>query len=242
MHVLGAARSGTTLIHCAMAAFDSTIVHPRESNIHHPRIGVVARIGLQNRIRGVEQVYVTKRGYGWFDEGVVNEFVEDALACNYCVIYMVRDPADVLTSRHRGESSRQFYLEPSRWLESIRSGELLTEKLANQVPFLTIRYEDLVTHPETIRAQIESTMGLQLRPEVQSWSDLSNNVDASSLGDLATALHSIRSFDATSVGKWRKDEDLKRYWNQLLSGEYGSELIEFGKRYGYESVMLELER
>ncbi|MCO8122492.1 sulfotransferase [Stieleria sp. TO1_6] len=191
-----------------------------------------------NRLQGDEHVYVTKRGFGWYQQELLDLFCEEALAGGYGVIYMVRDPADVLTSRHRGDSSTQYYLSPDRWVESVRGGEHLVSQLDGRVPFLTIRYEDLVTDPEATRQQIESCFDMQLRSEVTSWSDLGENVDAGALGDLATALHSIRSFDADSIGKWKRTESLADYWEGLLCGEFGDELLQFGQRYQYDSTKI----
>lgn len=236
IHILGAARSGTTLIHCAMSAFDETTIHPRESNLNHPTLTNSMRIGIRNLMRRANLTYVTKRGYGWFNEELLHAFCADAIAGQYGVIYMVRDPADVLTSRHRGEQTRTYYLEPERWAKSVHAGEFLRKKLGDKTSFLTLRYEDLVREPELVRKRIEDEFGLKLRPSVSSWSDLGSNVDPDSLGDLATALHSIRSFDESSIGKWKNDEELCRHWKQLLTSEIGDELATFGQTHGYESV------
>ena len=221
-------------MHCAMSAFEKTIVHPKESNVNHPSINDVLRIGVHNRVRRTDKIYVTKRGYGWFQEPLLNEFCDDALAGGYGVIYMVRDPADVLTSVHKGESERRFYLEPQRWSRSIRAGERLTERLSGKVPFLIVRYEDLVRHPEETRDRVESTFGLRLQPKVESWANLDSNVAPESLGDLATALHSIRSFDVASIGKWKVNPELADYWQSLLDSDIATELARFGQTYGYD--------
>ena len=218
-----------------MGAFDRTLLHSRESNIGHPRVGKLFRIGLENRLLRTERIYVTKRGYGWYQTDLLDRLCDDASSCDLGIIYMVRDPADVLTSRHRGKPDSQYYLEPQRWLESVQAGERLLERLSGKVKLLTIRYEELVGSPESIRQQLEETFDLSLRPSIESWAELDKNVDREKLGDLETALHSIRSFDAASIGKWKQDEELSTYWLSLLEGELGNQLRSFSDLYGYNS-------
>jgi hypothetical protein len=229
IHILGAARSGTTLMHCAMAAFDRTEVHPRESTLRAPDVSAL----IPNFLQIGRSHYVTKRGYSWFRRRNVDKFIRVATAERIGVIYMVRDPSDVLTSCHKGELSREYYVEPDRWCRSVQAGEAIRSALEDRVPFLVIRYEDLVNSPDRVCEKLVSTFQLRLRPGAESLSRLASNVDTAKVRGLETALHGVRDFDASSVGKWRSDSKLHAYLRDLLASEIASNLRDFAHEYDY---------
>ncbi|MEE2936850.1 MAG: hypothetical protein VYA84_12755 [Planctomycetota bacterium] len=229
IHILGAARSGTTLMHCAMAAFDRTEVHPRESTLRAPDVSTL----IPNFLQIGRSHYVTKRGYSWFRHENVDKFIRVATAERIGVIYMVRHPSDVLTSCHKGELNRKYYVEPDRWCLSVQAGETIRFALEDRVPFLVIRYEDLVSSPDRVCEKLVSAFRLRLRPGAESLSRLASNVDTEKVGGLETALHRVRDFDTSSVGKWRSDPKLCDYLRDLLKSEIASSLRDFANEYDY---------
>jgi hypothetical protein len=67
----------------------------------------------------------------------------------FYVICMLRDPRDVVTSRHAKDAAR--YWAPLRlWMNNYRHAKRLLDH-ARVIPVL---YEDLVTQPDTVQAEI----------------------------------------------------------------------------------------
>src|ERR1041384_3271316 len=67
IHIIGCGRSGTTMLHLAMACFKNVTLSKSESGIQHPHLR--ERLGLALRLGTVSgrKHYVTKRGSGWIN-------------------------------------------------------------------------------------------------------------------------------------------------------------------------------
>lgn len=119
----------------------------------------------------------------------------------------VRDPRDVLTSRHLGASDRtKPFVRPQALSRRLR---LLVHEIECD-DTLVVRYEDVVRDPNAERDRIARFTGLGLRSD---WASPSVFAGATPGEKLQGAMGAMRPVDSRSVGKWREDEE---YINEIL--------------------------
>jgi hypothetical protein len=137
---------------------------------------------------------------------------------HFHVILMLRDPRDVVTSRHGTDAAR--YWAPLRlWKSNLR----------NAKPFLShprvipVRYEDLVTKPDEVQADIARR--LPFLRQTAAFTEFHRRADPSAKA--VKALGGVRAISADSIGNWRRH--LPRLAGQLSHhGPITAELIELG--------------
>jgi hypothetical protein len=237
IHIVGCARSGTTMLHYAMIAFADTMLIDKEiSVLWAPTLRQSSEL-LAERLRGGPAKHVvTKREYGWYLPTHVDDLVDCTLRERIGIINIVRDPRDVFSSHHALDTPDQLYVEPERWLASVRAGDQVFERLDAHPHKLTVRYEDLVTDPRSAQARIASQFALALRPGIESIGHLKDNLERlrASTG-MAAYLQQIRNFDPKSIGAWRRDPRKTQHVEQIVHGSSISrELADFMDRYGYQ--------
>ncbi|ETX01893.1 MAG: hypothetical protein ETSY1_05625 [Candidatus Entotheonella factor] len=236
IHIVGASRSGTTMLCYAMACFDRTLLHDRETSVwNYPTLS--GSLGLfANRIGQSDKLFlVTKRGANWWRRERLERLASFVRRYEIFLIHIIRDPRDVLSSHHPLRQ-RQFYVEPDQWEQSIKGASWLWQQLADYPGKLVLKYEDIVQDPQGTQALLCQQTGLQLRHGVTSWARLKENVEATQgLGDMVSYMHQLRNFDPASIGKWRTNPDAVAHLEQLChASPYGVLLNEFMRMYGYE--------
>ncbi len=134
------------------------------------------------------------------------------------VIFMVRDPRDVITSKHSNDPDR-FWAGLKYW----KMYTVFGRKLKDHPRFITVRYEDLASKPDKVQTQIMSRMPFLVKKAPFS---LYHQVARPS-EDSVRALHNIRPIQPDGVSRWRKH--LPRVAGQLAQhGSLTQDLIEFG--------------
>ena len=237
IHIVGCARSGTTMLHYSMIAFaDTTLIDEEVSVLWAPALRDTAAL-VKDRLTGGPSVLVTKREYGWFEPRQLDRLIGCTRRERIGVIYIVRDPRDVLTSRHARDPSRRFYVEPERWQASVRAGDDLFARLDSYPHKLTLKYEDVVTDPATAETALASTFGLSLRPGIASIGRLKDNLEKLEASTrMAAFMQNIRNFDPTTIGRWKRNPEQVAYLEKLLTDSpIAEELDRFMERYGYRS-------
>ena len=224
------------MLHYAFSAFEDVVLHDEETNpVWSPTIASSLRMAMAARLWRRRTVYVTKRNYGWYTERKLRMVAYDIQRGRVGLINIVRDPRDALTSTHANEKERAYYLEPGRWMASVDAGERLFQALPDHERKLTIRYEDVVMKPDSVQKVVERTMGLRLRRSLASWANLADNL--AGLGQpvgMEKALHAVRNFDPSSVGRWKADPDKVAYWSSLAQDPaLSSRLRQFMEKYDY---------
>jgi hypothetical protein len=235
IHIVGCARSGTTMLHYAMTAFaDTMILDDVESPVwSSPTLGncvsLLARFGWSSRARYV----VTKRSPRWYLPDETARIAHSTRAYGTFLVNIVRDPRDVVTSHKRGREG--FYVDLQRWQRSIEASEALLEALRGQPRVLTVRYEDVVGAPEGTAALLQHHIGLRMRPGVRSFADLDKNVARSGQStERASAMHGVRSLNGASVGRWRSDPIQREFIGRVLDDSDQSTLMRrFMRAHGY---------
>jgi hypothetical protein len=234
IHIIGCSRSGTTMLQAAMSAFERVMLNPGETSAAEPalaaRLSIVRRAGLRAPAR---RWYVTKRAWNWHSAGEIGRLAERALRDRVGIVQIVRDPRDVLLSRHR-DHDRARYVSTEHWRRSVVAGRALEAQLAGRVPFLTVRYEDVILEPRAVEAALASALGLSLRPgaRLDRIADSIASAGIAVWDRLTAATHGMRNADARSIGKWRDNPDNPEP-DLLADGRAAPVYRDFLDRHGY---------
>jgi hypothetical protein len=218
IHIVGCARSGTTMLHYALVAFaDTMILHDAETKVWmSPSIrdcmNLVRRYAFDRRPRFL----LTKRNARWHLPDEVARIIYSTRMHGMFLINIVRDPRDVLTSHMDGREG--FYVELERWQRSVEATERILEALTDHPRILTVRYEDVVGAPDRTGAMLEERLRLRFRPGVRSFADLEANVaQAGQTTGRATMMHGVRPLSTSSIGRWRQDPAQRAFVGQVLA-------------------------
>ena len=170
-------RSGTTLLHEAMVTCFRTNKHYD----HEIRFHLVT---AKNN-----DVVITKRPKDTlYMPGVIDD-------PNLYVIYVTRDPRDVIVSRH-GKSEDMYYSNIRLWREL----HACARSLFGHDRFLNIRYEDFVNNPDATQSQITAKF-----PWLEKQHKFSEYHERAQVSEKSkVAMHGVRPIRPTSVGVWRK--------------------------------------
>lgn len=123
--IVGCPRSGTTLLLNMMRCFQDAAVDLSEHPYPHFAL-----------LDDPAPIHVLKRtGHCWQSLSQIPDAVR--------LIYMVRHPYDVLTSRHRGDLAKGYFTTVDDWLAEYRAF-LELERQRGDDGLLLLRYEDLV--------------------------------------------------------------------------------------------------
>ena len=202
LHIVACSpRSGTTLLHEAMV----TCFRVDKHYDHEVRFNLVSA--------GDGQILLTKRPKDAM-------YVQAVLAQDpeFYVIYMLRDPRDVIVSRH-GKNRDMYYSNIRLW----RQMHGYARPLYGHERFLEIRYEDFVTDPDATQQRIVDKF-----PWLQKLHDFSAYHEYAQVSEKsATAMHSVRPIAPTSVGVWTQ-HPARIKGQQLLHGSLTPELVECG--------------
>jgi hypothetical protein len=209
IHIIGCSRSGTTMLHLAMGCFANVMLSEGETNPHYPFIGERVRIALRVGWRPGRKFYITKRDSGWFKPKHRDVLIALTRLENIGLIYMVRDPRDVMLSRHAGSkhgSPEEAYVTPQHWYESVTAGDYIFQALSSYPRKLLLRYEDLVTEPEKAEQRMVECFGLTQNPEALPIDRVKDNYERLKIAfgtDQIMALNGLRNMSASSIGRWR---------------------------------------
>jgi hypothetical protein len=137
------------------------------------------------------------------------------------VICMLRDPRDMIVSKHRNAPDK-YWAGLTFW----KTYSPFCRKLSSHPRVLVIKYEDLVTRPEEIQNRLIGMMPfLSRRADFSSFDRL-----ASPSTESLDAMGGLRAASSSSIGNWH--QHLPRVAGQLkLHGSIAADLI----AYGYES-------
>lgn len=202
LHIVACSpRSGTTLLHEAMVTCFRIDKHYDHELRFHLVSGEDGQIVLTKRPK--DTMYMPR--------------VIDSVPETY-VIYMVRDPRDVIVSRHGKDKSR-YYANIRLW----RQMHGYARSMYDSRNFLEVRYEDFVSRPDDVQDTIaakfhwlESVYPFSVYHEYAVVSEKSK-----------TAMHGVRPIAPSSVGVWRNN--LPRIKGQQeRHGSLTPELIECG--------------
>lgn len=205
IHIVGAQRSGTTLLHVIMGAcFDIGGATDRECSVF-------------SRVAPGHAVTCTKNppDIRW---------ARLLLPCTRRLwfVCLVRDPRDVIVSRYHSEQVEGYYVNLRLWKQAYRRAM----GLRGHPRFIVVRYEELVRDPAAVQAHLmERLPFLTKRADFATFHEGAETSDAYREG-----MHGLRPLSADTLGAWRQHKP--RVLAQLhLHGEIDGALRE----QGYES-------
>lgn len=136
------------------------------------------------------------------------------------VICMIRDPRDIVTSKHKKE--------PDRYWASLKFWKLYKRplpKLKKHPRFIPIRYENFVSNPDDVQHSISKQ--IPYLKKVALFSQYHKKAEVSNPSK--QALSGVRPIKPTSVGRWKNHKE--RIAGQIK--QHGP-ITEDLKKYGYE--------
>ena len=140
---------------------------------------------------------------------------------NLYVIYVMRDPRDVIVSRH-GKSEDTYYSNIRLWREL----HACAGPLFGHDRFLNIRYEDFVNNPDATQSKIIAKFPwLEKRHKFSEYHEHAQVSEKSKV-----AMRDVRPIAPTSVGVWRKHLG-RIVEQQAIHGTMTPDLVDCG----YES-------
>ncbi len=114
----------------------------------------------------------------------------------FYVIYVVRDPRDVIVSRHGKDRSR-YYANIRLWRELHDAAR----PLFGHDRFLEVRYEDFVSRPDEVQEAIMAKF-----PWLEKLHDFSEYHNYAQVSEKSQkAMHGVRPIAPTSIGLWREN-------------------------------------
>ena len=235
IHIIGCSRSGTSMFQLSLQAFERVAMYTREADaVHFPSLSDALGLAFNPTLR--RQFYITKRQPHWYPPEALAALERECRTEGVGLIHLVRDPRDVMTSRHKKATDEpgQYYVDEELWKRSIDAADGLLGRLAGVVPVTVVRYEDICLQPARGLELLTSTFGLKLRRDVASWAALTSYVRGVS-SQLINNMHGIRDIDARSIGRWSKNPETRAHVESLLrDSSIAAELKAFMSKYGYE--------
>jgi hypothetical protein len=136
---------------------------------------------------------------------------------NLWVIYMLRDPRDVIVSMHREDPGK--YWSHLRWWKEFHHAAMR----ATSERFITVKYEELVRDPARVQAMLLAKMPfLEKRAEFADY-----HLTAKPSDRALAALSGLRAISDESIGAWRKHRP--RVAAQIaMHGPIAKELVALG--------------
>lgn len=137
---------------------------------------------------------------------------------NLHVIYMLRDPRDMIVSKHRSNKD-QYYSNLEYWFNFMP----FAKRLQGHPRFMQIRYRDLVNDPDGVQDLIRKKHPFLIQKH--KFSEYHKVAKPSS--DSKMALGDVRPVSGGSIGNWRQHK--ARVLGQIrLHGSISDDLIELG--------------
>lgn len=115
------------------------------------------------------------------------------------IIFTIRDPRDVVTSRH---TDGEYWRRPGQWAE--RAG--LVRQYREHPRAMVVRFERLIRQPEQVQEEIGQKFHLSpWRP----FSECHQHFDGADAEGIH-AMHGARPFDRSRIGHWCETDEKRR--------------------------------
>jgi hypothetical protein len=205
--ISGFPRAGTTMMLLMMKCFSECNV--KSGGEYHPV--------LHAKVKS-KGCYVIKQPFGYFEDFpppydydlLINQY-------GYRIISMMRDPRDVLVSRHKKDLSK-YWVMP---MFVFRNCEEYLKHQDNP-SVLFVRYEDLVNDPVKEMHRIAEFVGAVYNDGFVNFYKLR---DASS--KINISLNGPRPIDTNSISNWKKPGN-KEYIESIMTDELKDYIVKLG--------------
>lgn len=126
--------------------------------------------------------------------GKIQKFIDK----NFGIIFMIRHPYDVLTSKHHLKPDK-YWVQPDRWISSAQ--DILKYKDHNNC--LLVKYELLISKPEIVQKKISDKFQLLVKTKFQ---ECPNSFDQEDKVNMLN-MNGFRSLDPSRIGNWKQDPE-----------------------------------
>ena len=205
--ICGCARSGNTLmLHLMGTGFENT-----EILYDGPGGEVMPRKEDEKEGKAIVGKFPKKAGKleKWLD----NE--------EFGAIYMMRDPRDVLVSKHFLKPKR-YWVPTKRWIDAAK----IAEELQGKERILMVSYEELLSDPKKVQEEIASAFGLSIAIPFEKCHEHFDQDDQTNISNMNGA----RPLDPGRIGNWKNDPAKKKHIEKRLKDV---ELVKYMKKFGY---------
>lgn len=137
------------------------------------------------------------------------------------IIFMMRDPRDVLISKHF-EKPHRYWTSTARW---IRTATVALE-YQDHPNVLLIKYEDLISNPNMVQNAIAERFHLE---ETRRFEHCYKSFDSSDEYNAKT-MNGIRPLDKSRIGSWKDGYVNEKFVNRLMKN---NEMTDLMKHFGY---------
>lgn len=212
--ITGPGRSGTTLLLSLMTRFPACKVNTQREV--HP-------LDIKTITDGMKEIstykyYVIKQPYNTY---FVPKYSYQQLISNgYKIISIIRDPRDILVSRHSA-NLKKYWLD----VNNLKLAAIEHLKFANRHEVLEVKFESLITNTESIMDCIASFIGCEYSKPI---GDFYKSFPAKTV--LAKALNGIRPIDPNNIGNWNLPQNKDRTVEIMKDNE----LVEIIEKLGYK--------
>lgn len=141
---------------------------------------------------------------------------------SFGVIYMMRDPRDVLVSKHFLKPNK-YWVHPKRWIETAK----IANKYKDHERIILVKYEDLIKNPDHIQKNISKVFKMEIsNPFAECYKrfDRDDSVNMSNM-------NGARPLDKSRIGNWKSDPEKKEYISDVFR-KY-PQIVQLMKPYGY---------
>ena len=141
------------------------------------------------------------------------------------LLYIVRNPLDVMTSRHQ-ETPR--YITPKRWADEARALRALMEQGRD---LTVVRFEDVIQTPDQVQERLAARYGLTIEERFSA-----SRAQYGLSPQIQGAMHGARPLDVDAIGRYRNNPDDFAYLRKGAAG-IGDDLAWFAEAFGYADEM-----
>lgn len=181
--VMGCGRSGTWLLTAMMTGFEGVDFLPSE--VPQEVFGLLTTDRPALLLKRDHKAY---------------ERIED-IPDSIHLVCIVRHPFDVLTSHNPVSPERAYHISPARWLGEMLALQYLVDTKRTRTTIL--RYEDLVSDPDTVRNRLGRELSLEAATPIEKVMD--GFAGKGALAAARKAMHGFRPIDRQSVERFRSD-------------------------------------
>lgn len=222
--VCGCSRGGTTLLYNMLR---STLVGATCPPQERPALKYIF-----NR----SPLLVTKRPLDILSAGEIIRKLKPFKAVDFVIV--IRDPRALVSSRHSSAPDQPFQgFDYQMWVGKTASAYVKPGVLAvydaidaltsaDGVSSVVVRYEDLVSDPDKVQADLSRSLDLEMAGRFQDFHR------AEIPADLTRALNGVRPVEAANAESWRTGARLQRVCEQFRRAP---DMLSILTRWGYEA-------
>ena len=138
------------------------------------------------------------------------------------VVYMMRDPRDVLVSSHWLKPNK-YWVQPKRWIETAK----IAHEYQNHDRVHVVKYESLLLNSDAVQKEISDKFGMEINHSFEQCYEKFNSDDDVNMNNMNGA----RPLDTSRIGNWAKDPKKQSYIGRVMKSN--PELGQWMQKFNY---------